>query len=98
MIDVTPPACEYWNFQLNNHWMESLDYRYHTIALNHFGAKTRPDGSVRLVVAARHPGVDNWLDTAGHRRGTMCLRWVGAATHPDPVVRVVKLVDVAGLG
>ena len=56
MIDVRPPACEYWNFQLNNHWMESLDYRYHTIALNHFGAQARPDGSVRLVVAHARPG------------------------------------------
>ena len=98
VIDLVPPACEYWNFQLNNHWMESLDYRYHTIALNHFGAKARPDGSVRLVVASRDPGVPNWLDTAGHRRGTTCLRWVGAKQHPDPKTRVVKLVDVAGLG
>jgi hypothetical protein len=68
------------------------------IALNHFGAQARADGSVRLVVAGRHPGVENWLDTAGHRRGTMCLRWVGAKEHPDPSVRLVKLVDVAGLG
>lgn len=97
VIDLVPPECEYWNFQLNNHWMESLDYRYHVIALNHFGAQARPDGSVRLVVAGRHPGVENWLDTAGHRRGTMCLRWVGAKEHPDPKVQVVKLVEVAQL-
>ena len=90
VIEVMPPRCEYWNFQLNNHWMESLDYRYHTIAVNHHGARRRPDGSVRLVVAHENPGVDNWLDTAGHARGTMCLRWVGAESHPDPVVRVVK--------
>jgi len=89
LIEVTPPRCEYWNFQLGNHWMESLDYRYHRIALNHHGAIVAPDGSVRLVIAAEDPGVANWLDTAGHRRGTMCLRWVGAETHPDPRTHVV---------
>lgn len=94
VIDVTPPRCEYWNFQINNHWMESLDYRYHQISLNHFSAKAKPDGSVRLVLALRDPDVPNWLDTAGHRRGTMCLRWVGATEHPDPTTRVVKVADV----
>ena len=98
MIDLTPPECEYWNFQLNNHWMESLDYRYHPIALNHFSAQARPDGSVRLVGAGRDPGVPNWLDTAGHRRGTMCLRWVGSVEHPDPKTRVVPLAQVRSLG
>lgn len=97
VVDFVPPRCEYWNFQLNNHWMESLEYRWHTIAVNHFAARPRPDGSVRLVVAARDPGVPNWLDTAGHRRGTMCLRWVGAREHPDPRTRVVPLAEVPRL-
>jgi hypothetical protein len=95
LIEVTPPACEYWNFQLNNHWMESLDYRWHQIALNHSQVKPRPDGSVRLVIAHQDPGVPNWIETAGHRRGTMCLRWVGAKQHPDPVTRVVKQKECA---
>lgn len=94
LIEVTPPSCEYWNFQLGNHWMESLDYRYHRIAVNHNGAALEPGGSVRLVLAAQDPGVGNWLDTAGHRRGTMCLRWVGAKTHPDPRTRVVPLATL----
>jgi hypothetical protein len=98
VIELAPPACEYWNFQLNNHWMESLDYRYHTIALNHAQVRADPDACVRLVVAHADPGVPNWLDTAGHRRGTMCLRWVGAASHPDPVTRVVKRRDLAPAG
>jgi hypothetical protein len=89
VIEVTPPRCEYWNLQLNNHWMESLEYRWHRIALNHHDAVHESDGSVRIVVAHADPGLPNWLDTAGHRRGTMCLRWVGAQEHPDPSTRVV---------
>jgi hypothetical protein len=96
LIEVTPPPCEYWNFQLNNHWMESLDYRYHRIALNHHDARLGADGSVRIVVSHEDPGVDNWLETAGHARGTMCLRWVGAKQHPDPTTRVVKAAELRG--
>ena len=77
--------------------MESLDYRYHTIALNHAQVRARPDGSVRLVVSHRDPGLPNWIETAGHRRGTMCLRWVGAERHPEPTTRVVKLGDLASI-
>jgi hypothetical protein len=94
VIEATPPDCEYWNFQLNNWWMESLDYRYHRITINKASARLRPDGSLRIVVAHRDPGVDNWLDTAGHAFGTMCFRWVRAATAPEPSTRVVKLRDL----
>ena len=95
VIDVTPPACAYWNFQLNNHWMESLDYRYFPVHVNKHTARYRPDGSVRIVVSAEDPGRHgdwdgNWIDTAGHRRGTMCLRWARAADHPEPRCRVVS--------
>jgi hypothetical protein len=93
-IEVTPPRCEYWNLQLNNHWMESLEYRWHRIALNHHDAVHEPDGSVRIVVAHEDPGLPNWLDTAGHRRGTLCLRWVGAQEHPDPTTRAVPLATL----
>jgi hypothetical protein len=94
VIDAMPPRCDYWNLQLNNHWMESLDYRYHTIAVNHAGAVYRDDGSVRIVVADRDPGVPNWLETAGHVRGTMCSRWIGADDHPQPNTRVVRLAQL----
>ena len=101
-IEFVPPRCDYWNFQLNNHWMESLDFRHHRVDLNHHGAVREPDGSVRLVVAPRDPGHPNWLDTAGHARGTMCLRYVRLhADEPDragsqslPRTRVTSLGDV----
>jgi hypothetical protein len=74
--------------------MESLDYRYHRIALNHAQVRPGPDGQVRLVVAHQDPGLPNWIQTAGHRRGTMCLRWVGATHHPEPALQVVGLADL----
>src|SRR5262249_59870920 len=91
VIDAEPPVCDYWNFQLSNHWLESLDYRYWPIHVNKGTAKYRPDGSVRVVVAHEDPGTENWLQTAGHARGAMCWRWIRAETHPQPRTRVVKL-------
>ncbi|MDE0273454.1 MAG: DUF1214 domain-containing protein, partial [Gammaproteobacteria bacterium] len=97
VIEVVPPDCEYWNFQLNNYWMESLDYRYHRIHTNKHLARHEADGSIRLVVAHQDPGLANWIETAGHRSGTMCFRWVRAVAHPEPATRVVKLDDLAML-
>ncbi len=98
VIDVRPPRCEYWNFQLNNHWMESLDYRHYTIHVNKHTARYGEDGSVRIIVAHRDPGLPNWITTAGHTHGTMCLRWVKAAAFPEPTTMVVRLVDLKAQG
>lgn len=97
LIEVTPPPCEYWNFQLNNYWMESLDYRYHDIHTNKHLAHYEGDGSIRLVVAHEDPGLPNWIDTAGHMSGTMCFRWVRAESHPEPRTRVLKLDERSSL-
>src|SRR4051812_18781023 len=95
VIEVTPPECRHWNFQLNNYWMESLDYRFFPIHLNKHTARAAPDGSVRIVVAHEDPGVPNWIDTVGHTSGTMCFRWVAAASQPVPQTRVVRVDEVA---
>ena len=96
VIEATPPECELWNFQLNNYWMESLDYRHFTIHTNNHLASYEADGSVRIVVAHTDPGLANWITTAGHSSGTMCFRWVRAAEHPQPSCRVVKHASLAG--
>jgi hypothetical protein len=98
VIDAMPPRCDHWNFQLNNHWMESLDYRYFRIHTNSSIAERRTDGSIRIVVAQLDPGVPNWLETAGHDFGTMCFRWVRPQGHaPEPRCRVMKTSAVAEL-
>jgi hypothetical protein len=88
------PKCRFWNLQVNNYWMESLDYRYHRIHHNGHSARPDADGGVTLVLAHTDPGQDNWLETAGHDNGTLCLRWVGAEEHVQPETRVVKLADI----
>ena len=95
VAELVPPACEYWNLQLCNHWLESLDYRRHGVSVNHASAVPDANGTVRIVIAGTDPGVPNWLDTAGHRRGCIILRQVGTPTPDDPRCRVVPLASVA---
>jgi hypothetical protein len=97
VIDAPPVACDHWNFQLENHWMESLDYRHFRIHLNSKTAVYAPDGSVRIVVAHTDPGHPNWLQTAGHAHGAMCFRWVRPESHdpPAPTCRVMKRSELA---
>lgn len=75
LIEVKPPECDTWNFQLDNFWMESLDYRHHTISINKHTAIAEADGTVKVVVSHNDPGRPNWIETAGHNEGTMCWRW-----------------------
>jgi hypothetical protein len=97
VIDSEVPDCPYWNFQLANHWLESLDTQHRQVAINKHGARLNPDGSVTLVIAAEDRGAGNFIDTDGHRGGGMLLRWVGAKEHPQPRCRVVKLAELESL-
>jgi hypothetical protein len=90
VIEADPPECDYWNFELCNHWLESLEYRRHRVVVNKAEASYEADGSFRLVVAHADAGLPNWIDTAGHSRGAMGLRWVKATHHPQPRTRVVR--------
>lgn len=98
LIKFIPPECDAWNFQLNNYWMESLDYRYFNICINKASANYGSDGSVEIIVAHKDPGRPNWLDTCSHNEGTMCLRWYRLAEGASPVVPdclVVKFDEIA---
>jgi hypothetical protein len=94
LIEVMPPECDAWNFQLDNFWMESLDYRYHQISINKKSAVYESDGSVRITVSHTDPGVPNWIETAHHLEGTMCWRWyrIHRGSRPvQPSCRIVKM-------
>ncbi len=95
VIRVMPPECDSWNFQLNNYWMESMDYRYFNICVSKGTAKYEPDGSVLVVVAHRDPGVGNWIDTCGHFEGTMCWRWYRPGKKAKPVQPACEVVNLS---
>ena len=90
------PRCDYWNFQLTNLWMESLDYRFHPVHLNHKTAKLDADGLLRIHVS-HHPvaGLPNNLVATGHTRGVMLMRWIGADEYPVPELKRMLRKDFA---
>lgn len=97
VIEVQPPVCDTWNFQLNNYWMESLDYRYFPISINKHSAKYEKDGSVRVIISHQDPGIPNWINTCDHTEGTMCWRWYRLAQGNEPVepkCSVVKFSEI----
>ncbi len=98
VIETEIPPCDTWNFQLNNYWMESLDYRYFRICISKGNAVAEPDGRIRVIVSHQDPGHPNWIETAGHEEGTMCWRWYrleDPKAYPGSIPsRVVKLADL----
>jgi len=91
VIEAKPPRCRFWNFQLDNWWMESLDHVHRKVWVNGAQARYEADGGVIVVCADSDPGYGNWIDLSGHREGTALWRWIDADEHPVPRCRVVKL-------
>lgn len=95
VIEGRSPPCTYWGVQVWNRYMQSLDWRYHRVSLNREQATLAADGSFRVVVAHRDPGVPNWIETAGHREGLVFCRWLQAETMPEqPASRVVPIAEL----
>lgn len=92
VMEGTIPPSRFTNVMLWNVHMQTLDYRTRRTALNQAQIVPEPDGSYRIVVCSRDPGVPNWLDTAGHRRGTIFWRFLLPERDPEtPRCRVVPV-------
>lgn len=95
IIQGTLPECAFANVVLWNKHMQTFEYRDRQVSLNRKQITYEPDGSYRIVVAHKDPGIQNWLDTTGHVEGTIFWRILLPAEQPvQPESRLVKLVDL----
>jgi hypothetical protein len=67
------PTCRFANVSLWNRHMQTLDYTNRRVSLNRKQTVLEKDGSFRMVIAHRDPGLPNWLDTEG--RGFVMAFW-----------------------
>ena len=98
VIELEPPSTRYWSATVENIWHECLEPRRRRSSITNASAHGRGDGTVRLVVSATDPGVDDWLDTGGRHRGFVIIRWLDRPDPPNLTTRVVAVADVAGAG
>lgn len=95
VLEGRSPACAFWNMCLWNPFMQTYDYRYERVTINGVQVRHEADGSWRIVIAARDPGVANWVSTADHPTGRIWFRWfLPEALPPRPAARVVRLADL----
>jgi hypothetical protein len=91
VIEGRSPECRFWNMCLWNPYMQTYDYRYERVTINGGQVAYEADGSWRIVVAARDPGVPNWVSTAEHPSGRIWFRWFLPAGLPErPRTHVVR--------
>lgn len=79
---------------LTNEIYETIDWYNNHSSLNGAQAPADPDGKLRIIVAARDPGIKNWLDTAGHPRGIIQGRWTGCDSQPIPTIHKMKRAEL----
>jgi hypothetical protein len=90
------PACRFANVVLWNDFMQAFDYQNRRISYNRNQVHYEKDGSYRMVVAHRDPGVPNWLDTEGRPRGNMYWRYIFPTSAPArPETEVVKVSSLS---
>lgn len=69
------PRCRFASVVLWNRFMQTLDYVNRPVSLNRVQTRSEPDGSFRMILAHRDPGVPNWLDTEGRMLGVLFWRF-----------------------
>lgn len=89
------PECRCANVSLWNRHMQTFDFVSRQVSLNRKQTKLEPDGTYRIVIAHRDPGVPNWIDTEG--RAFSMIFWRFMLPEGDietPQAKVVRISEV----
>jgi hypothetical protein len=97
VMELEDPQAQFWAIQLATSLWSTLEYANRQTSLNQTQARPDADGTYRLVLSHRDPGVHNWLDTTGLRCGVPILRQYRAQAPQIPATRVVKVDEVTAL-
>jgi hypothetical protein len=90
------PKCRCANVDLWTRHQMTYDYANRRVTLNRAQTVLDPDGSFRVVIAHRNPGVPNWLDTEGRPAGLVFWRFMLPEGEIEtPKAQVVKWTDVS---
>ncbi|MEX2293962.1 MAG: DUF1214 domain-containing protein [Acidimicrobiales bacterium] len=86
------PVCRCASVSLWNRQLQTFDYLRSRVSLNRAQAEVDADGSVRVVIAHRDPGVPNWISTEGRPFGLVFWRFMLPDGPIDtPVAEVVQV-------
>ncbi|HRW37095.1 MAG TPA: DUF1214 domain-containing protein [Aquihabitans sp.] len=69
------PACRCASVSLWNRQMQTFDHLRGPVSRNRAQTELEPDGSFRMVLSHRDPGVANWLTTEGRPFGLLFWRY-----------------------
>jgi hypothetical protein len=90
------PSCRCANVSLWNRHMQTYDYANRQVSRNRKQTRLEKDGSFRMVLAHRDPGVPNWIDTEGRPFGLVFWRFMlPEGPIETPQARVVSFADLA---
>jgi hypothetical protein len=97
VLEFRPVPSVMWAIELENVWWVTADYRWRLVEVTGAQAVLEDDGTCRVVVAHRDPGVPNWLDTATFSEGWVRYRGLlsDGMRGPEWSSRVVKLDELA---
>jgi len=92
LVTHRPPECRFWNLNLWNPYMATVDHPGHAVSLNGATAVPNADGSVTVVVTNGNHSHPNAVSTVGHARMLLAFRWFLAGAVPArPTAEVVPL-------